>query len=115
LLCHKGYFALAAGPFRVAPEVTGRYKSGHRIRHYGLFASGSRSDNIARARELLAVPPPPSQPHHDAPTDDGEPKMLAPQCPCCGGRMIVIETFRRGSTPRYRPTAPPPVIRIDTS
>ena len=26
----------------------------HRIRHYGLFASGSRADNIARARELLS-------------------------------------------------------------
>ena len=30
----------------------------HRIRHYGLFASGSRADNIARARQLLAVPTP---------------------------------------------------------
>jgi hypothetical protein len=28
----------------------------HRIRHYGLFASGTCADNIARARELLAVP-----------------------------------------------------------
>ena len=36
-------------------------------------------------------------------------------CPCCGGRMIIIETFRRGSTPRYRLTAPPAAIRIDTS
>src|SRR5437016_7102949 len=27
----------------------------HRIRHYGLFANGSRADNIARARELLSV------------------------------------------------------------
>jgi hypothetical protein len=24
-------------------------------------------------------------------------------CPCCGGRMIIIETFEHGSTPRYRP------------
>ena len=30
----------------------------HRIRHYGLFASGTRADNIARARELLAVAKP---------------------------------------------------------
>jgi hypothetical protein len=81
----------------------------HRIRHCGLFASGSRSDNIARARELLAVPPQPRQPNQDA----SEPKTLAHPCPCCGGRMIVIETFRRGTTPRYRPTAP--VMRIDTS
>ncbi len=28
----------------------------HRIRHYGLLASGSRADNIARARRLLAIP-----------------------------------------------------------
>ncbi len=86
----------------------------HRIRHYGLFASGSRIDNIARARQLLAVPPPPRQPE-GAPTHDSEPKTLAQPCPCCGGRMIVIETFQRGSTPRYRPSAPPAAIRIDTS
>jgi hypothetical protein len=30
----------------------------HRIRHYGLFASGKRVENIARARELLNVPAP---------------------------------------------------------
>jgi len=40
----------------------------HRIRHYGLFASASRVDNIARARELLAVPPQPRQPNQDART-----------------------------------------------
>ena len=28
----------------------------HRIRHYGLLASGTRADNIARARRLLDVP-----------------------------------------------------------
>jgi hypothetical protein len=32
----------------------------HRIRHYGLFANGGRSENLARARQLLQVPPPPS-------------------------------------------------------
>jgi Putative transposase len=85
----------------------------HRIRHYGLFASGSRIDNIARARELLDVPPQSRQPDQGAPTDDNEPKTLPHPCPCCGGCMIVIETFRRGTTPRYRPAAP--VMRIDTS
>ena len=29
--------------------------------------------------------------------------------------MIIIERFERGATPRYRPTGPTPVIRIDTS
>ena len=87
----------------------------HRIRHYGLFAGGTRSDTIARARELLAMPPPPRQADEDAKSADDEPKTLASPCPCCGGRMIIIETFRRGSTPRYRLTAPPAAIRIDTS
>ena len=32
-----------------------------------------------------------------------------------GGRMIIIEVFERGATPRHRPTAPTNRIRIDTS
>jgi hypothetical protein len=87
----------------------------HRIRHYGLFAGGSRSDNIARARKLLAMPPRPRQADDDAASADDEPKTLPQPCPCCGGRMTIIETFRRGTTPRYRPAAPPAAIRIDTS
>ena len=86
----------------------------HRIRHYGLLASGSLIDNIARARELLAAPPRPRNPHQNAAGGDNEPPTLANPCPCCGGRMIIIETFQRGSAPRSRPTAPP-AIRIDTS
>jgi hypothetical protein len=31
----------------------------HRIRHYGLLSSSARKDNLARARKLLAVAPPP--------------------------------------------------------
>jgi Putative transposase len=85
----------------------------HRIRHYGLFASGSRSDNIARARELLPAQPP--QPRQEPSTDTGEPKTLARPCPCCGGRMTVIERFPRGSTPRHWPPVPTAVFRIDSS
>jgi hypothetical protein len=29
--------------------------------------------------------------------------------------MVIIETFQRGCSPRYRPAASPIVIRIDTS
>ena len=87
----------------------------HRIRHYGLFASGTRADNIARARELLAVPQPRTDAASACNTDASEPQTLSHPCPCCGGRMIVIETFERGSSPRYRPAASPIVIRIDTS
>jgi hypothetical protein len=84
----------------------------HRFRHYGLFANGARADNIARARELLTVPNPQAEPP-DA--DGNEPPTLVHACPCCGGRMITIETFERGSTPRHRPTGPIIAIRIDTS
>jgi Transposase zinc-binding domain/Putative transposase len=85
----------------------------HRIRHYGLLASGTRADNIARARRLLDVPAP--QPKTADATASSEPKPLSHPCPCCGGRMVIIETFERGSSPRYRPAASPAVIRIDTS
>jgi Putative transposase len=84
----------------------------HRIRHYGLFANSSRLDNLARARQLLAVP----EPQNDtADTPDGNEPPLTQPCPCCCGRMIVIETFERGCSPRYQPTGPMVAIRIDTS
>ncbi len=85
----------------------------HRIRHYGLFANGGRAENIARVRELLAVPAPQRKP--DDVVDANEPPSLSHPCPCCGGRMIIIETFERGTAPRYRPTAPMAPIGIDTS
>ncbi len=84
----------------------------HRIRHYGLFANGGRAENIARARQLLNVPATRNELNHADSTSDNEPPTLAHPCPCCGGRMIIIETFERGCTPRHRPTIP---IRIDTS
>lgn len=87
----------------------------HRIRYYGLFASTTRADNIARARELLAVPMLPIEAINAASTDANEPQTPEHLCPCCGGRMIIIETFERGRAPRYRPTAPTVAIRIDTS
>ncbi len=89
-------------------------KGFHRIRHYGLLASGNRADNIARARELLAVPKSRNDAASAGSADAGEPLTHEHPCPCCGGRMIIIESFERGSTPRYRPT-PPTAIRIDTS
>ena len=87
----------------------------HRIRHYGLFAKSSSADNIARARQLLAIPEPEAEPADAAVTDDTEPPTRSHPCPCCGGRMIIIETFQRGATPQNRPTPQTPAIRIDTS
>jgi hypothetical protein len=90
-------------------------KGVHRIRHYGLFANGHRAANIARARELLAVPPRVTQHETDCPAEPEQPRVLPKPCPCCGGRMIIIETFARGCQPKHRPTPAPPIIRVDTS
>ena len=87
----------------------------HRIRHYGLFASALRAQNIARARQLIAAPKPHNDPADDGSSDGSEPQAHSYPCPCCGGHMIIIETFERNGSPRYRPTAPMVAIRIDTS
>jgi hypothetical protein len=79
----------------------------HRIRHYGLLAKNSCTDNIARAREMLAASNPCNEPADAAATNHNE-----PACPCCGGRMIIIEVFQRGVTPRNQPTVS---IRNDSS
>jgi hypothetical protein len=77
----------------------------HRIRHYGLLAGSARKVSLARVRELLAVAPPPD--------DDGpdEPLDVRPPCPCCGGHMIIIETFERWRQPRAPPHCTPPTAR----
>jgi Putative transposase/Transposase zinc-binding domain len=85
----------------------------HRIRHYGLLASGTKTETIARARKLIAAATPAQTAHKpQAPDSATATDKQTHPCPCCGGRMSIIETFKRGSTPRYRP---PPPIRIDTS
>src|SRR5258707_3737526 len=77
----------------------------HRIRHYGLFASGKRAENIARARELLNSPAPQTEVSDPGAANADEPPALAHPCPCCGSRMIIIETFRRGCSPRTHPAS----------
>jgi hypothetical protein len=78
----------------------------HRIRHYGLFANRGRAENIARARQLFNAPAPQNVPSDADSTGDGEPRALSHPCPCCGGRMIIIEIFERGCAPRYGPDGP---------
>jgi hypothetical protein len=82
-------------------------KGFHRIRHYGLLATGLRQVNLARARALLAVAP------TAAPAEPAEPADLRPPCPCCGGRMIIIETLQRWMAPRG-PPAPAAPTRMGT-
>jgi hypothetical protein len=87
----------------------------HRIRYYGLLASGKRAENVARARELLMPPIIPVDAIKASSPNAAEPQTAKHSCPCCGGRMIIIERFERGATPRYRPSPPTPAVRIDTS
>jgi hypothetical protein len=93
----------------------------HRIRYYGLLASPTRAKNIARIRELLAVPLIPIDAIKAASTKAStsaqpeEPKAPEHACPCCGGHMRIIEIFWPGQQPKHHSTPLPRAIRIDTS
>jgi Putative transposase/Transposase zinc-binding domain len=95
-------------------------KGFHRIRHYGLFASGGKAECIATARTLLGVPVDAISANvsHVGAADEGgvhDADTLTTRCPRCGGRMRIIEMFKRGQTPRHSASPQPIVIRIDTS
>jgi Putative transposase/Transposase zinc-binding domain len=87
----------------------------HRIRYYGLLASNKRAENVARARQLLAPPIIPVDAIKAISASAAEPQTANHSCPCCGGRMIIIERFEPGATPHYRPSPPKATITIDTS
>ena len=76
-------------------------KGQHRIRHYGFFGNGNRAANIARIRQLLAAPAPTSD--TDAVDTADGPRLLALPCPCCGGRLIIVEAFGPGDAAQHRP------------
>jgi hypothetical protein len=84
----------------------------HRIRHYGLFANGNRANSIALARRLLGAPDP-ARWGADADRADGSHEHEEWNiCPCCGGRMVIVETFGPGCQPRLWPI---PAITFDSS
>jgi len=94
-------------------EFIGRFllhvlpSSFHRIRHYGLLASATCKANVVRAKELIAVPLPsigPSTERDDPDVATGAAADHRPPCPCCGGRMIIVECFGRGGAPRAPPS-----------
>ena len=88
-------------------------KGFHRIRHYGLFASGARAENLATMRILIAMAAPASkrkQTHNADALAAAAPVRL---CPCCGSPMRIVESFE-GSCRRRSRTAPAPT-GIDTS
>ena len=90
-------------------------KGFHRIRHYGMLANGNRTANVARARQLLAVPRHDRAPDPESPEMSDEPKLLAHPCPSCGGPMVIIETFEPGQTPTHHRQRGPPHSPRDIS
>ena len=72
-------------------------KGFHHIRHYGLLAGAARKAHLDHIRDLLGAAP--------RGADDAmvEPDDIRPPCPCCGGRMVIVETFERWSRPRAPP------------
>jgi hypothetical protein len=95
----------------------------HRIRYYGLLASGRRAENIARARELLTPPMVPIEAikalsnavSQQTAKQTAEPQTEKHPCPCCGAHMIIIESFERGCQPKHQSSPGRTSIRIDTS
>jgi hypothetical protein len=87
----------------------------HRIRYYGWLTSQTRVKNIERIRELLAAPLIPIDAIKAVNAKPEETKAPEHPCPCCGGRMRIIETFLRGQQPKYRRSPVSPKVRIDTS
>ena len=63
------------------PAYSGCKKCGHRIRYYGLLASGKHADNIARARELLTLPIIPVDAIKAANNNADQPQTPEHRCP----------------------------------
>lgn len=81
----------------------------HRIRHYGLLAKGTHAMDLDRLRTLVAAQAGDAVPE----PAEAEPETTTlPACPCCGGRMRIIESFDRGRTPRTAAGLP---LWFDTS
>ena len=85
----------------------------HRIRYYGFFANGRRADKLAQCRRLLEAPPTSLETSANmtsqattASTDEVR------ACACCGGRMLLVETFDATQANAVRARY---AIRLDSS
>jgi Putative transposase/Transposase zinc-binding domain len=72
----------------------------HRIRHYGLLANSNRRDNLALARQLLHVTPPPPEAAAEDGSDSPRPTFV---CAHCGHAMVVLKVFLRDCSIRAPP------------
>ena len=115
----KDYRSEGPGRYTTMTLATGEFirrflihvlpKGLHRIRHYGLLASNTKAEMVAKARELLAVPATEPEADEDVVTEHVQ------QCPCCGGRMHIIETFEPDTHSSHCSSAPVGARGIDTS
>jgi hypothetical protein len=120
---YKDYRIEGPGRYKRMTLTTGEFirrflihvlpKGFHRIRHYGLLASGARAENLATLRILIAMAAPALR-KNDAGKADALTAAAAPirPCPCCGAPMLTVETFEGICRRRRTPPAP---MRIDTS
>ena len=71
-------------------------------RLHGLIASAWLQAQYSARQMLIAAPGPSADP--PAARDTADTDLAAtdhrPPCPCCGGRMIIVEIFERGGAPR---------------
>ena len=74
----------------------------HRIRHYGLLANSNRRDNLALARQLLQVAPPPTEAAAGDASASPAPTFV---CTHCGHAMSVLRVFLRDCSIRAPPAA----------
>ena len=74
----------------------------HRIRHYGLLANSNRRDNLALARQLLQVAPPPTEAAAGDASASSAPTFV---CAHCGHAMSVLRVFLRDCSIRAPPAA----------
>ena len=65
-----------------------------RIRYYGFLANRQRQQRLDQCRQLLGVPPRPTEPApNDAiPAEDTQPEQPCPRCPACQrGKLVIVE------------------------
>ena len=86
-------------------------------RHYGLLArSPAKASTLARVRTLIAATTPqPAMAKQDNNSPSTASEKSPHPCPCCGGRMLIIEIFEPGTIPRHYRTPPASKITFNTS
>ena len=75
----------------------------HRIRHYGLLANGHRAEKLALCRRLLTAPIASTVSPEKGDHDLGARGYQPPPCPCCGGRLRIVESLRWLALPTLSP------------